>query len=230
MSGSARRSYDSPVRRARAASTRARIVEAAAELFVERGYQRTTIPAIAAEAGVAVETVYRSAAGKAGLLAEAVRAAVAGGAQRAQVPVPERAAVRAIIAEPDPARQLQRYAATQPGIWSRVGPLLDVLDQAAMSDPSLVTLRQQLSAERRHGLRTGLGRHLEQQGILRPGLTAERAGDIVYAICDHRTYQALVTDCAWSRDEYREWIAHTLAALLLCSDHAPDAAPTRSEP
>lgn len=230
MSGKARRSYHSPVRRAQAASTRARIIEAAAGLFVERGYQGTTIPAVAAVAGVAVETVYRSATGKAGLLAEAVRAAVAGGAQRAQVPVPERAAVRAIIEEPDPVRQLQRYAATQPGIWSRVGPLLHVLDEAAMTDASLVTLREQLSAERRDGLRTGLGRHLEHQGVLRPGLSAGRAGDIVYAICDHRTYQALVGECGWSQDEYRDWIAQTLAALLLRSDHPLDADPTSLDP
>ena len=102
--------------------TRARIVEVAARLFVERGYAGTTIPAIAAEADVAVETVYRSASGKAGLLADAVRAAVAGGSERAEVVVTERPAIRRIAEEPDPVRQLQLYAATQPGIWSRVGP------------------------------------------------------------------------------------------------------------
>ncbi|MGZ4559393.1 MAG: TetR/AcrR family transcriptional regulator [Mycobacteriaceae bacterium] len=211
----ARRKYDSPVRRAQAATTRARIVEAARRLFVEHGYAGATIPAIAAEAGVAVETVYRSTQGKAGLLAEAVRAAVAGGAQRAEVPVPERPAIRRLIDEPDPVRQLELYAATQPGIWSRVGPLLQVLDAAASSDPSLVELREQISAERRQGLRNGLGRLLEQRGVLRPGLTAERAGDIVYAICGQANYQALVGDCGWSEDEYRDWLTETLVAAIL---------------
>jgi AcrR family transcriptional regulator len=211
----ARRKYDSPVRRARAATTRARIVDAARRLFVEHGYAGATIPAIAAEAGVAVETVYRSAPGKAGLLAEAVRAAVAGGAQRAEVPVPQRPAVRRIIDEPDAVRQLELYAATQPGIWSRVGPLLQVLDAAANSDPSLVGLREQISAERRHGLRNGLGRLLEQRGVLRPGLTAERAGDIVYAVCGQANYRALVGDCGWSADDYRNWLTETLVAAIL---------------
>ncbi|MGZ4522016.1 MAG: TetR/AcrR family transcriptional regulator [Mycobacteriaceae bacterium] len=203
------------MRRAQAATTRARIVEAARRLFVEHGYAGATIPAIAAEAGVAVETVYRSTQGKAGLLAEAVRAAVAGGAQRAEVPVPERPAIRRLIDEPDPVRQLELYAATQPGIWSRVGPLLQVLDAAASSDPSLVELREQISAERRQGLRNGLGRLLEQRGVLRPGLTAERAGDIVYAICGQANYQALVGDCGWSEDEYRDWLTETLVAAIL---------------
>lgn len=95
--------------------TRVRIVEAAHRVFVERGYAGATIPRIAAEAGVAVETVYRSASGKSGLLAAAVQAALAGGAQRAEVPVEQRPAIRQVIDEPDPRRQLQAYAATQPG-------------------------------------------------------------------------------------------------------------------
>lgn len=215
MSDRTRRKYDSPLRRAQTASTRARIVGAAQRLFVEHGYVGTTIPAIAAEAGVSVETVYRASQGKAGLLADAVRAAVAGGAHRAQVPVAERPAVRRIIDEPDATRQLELYAATQPGIWSRVGPLLRVLDAAATSDPSLVELREQISGERRQGLRAGLGRLLEERGVLRPGLTAERAGDIVYAICGLANYQALVVDCDWSEDEYRDWLTQLLVSAIL---------------
>lgn len=215
MSGVARRRYDSELRRTQAARTRARIVEAAHRLFVARGFTGATIPAIAAEAGVSVETVYRSTSGKAGLLGDAVRAAVAGGAARAEVPVVDRPAVRRIIDEPDPVRQLRLYAATQPGIWSRVGPLLRVLDAAANGDTALVTLREQMAAERRHGLRAGLGRLLEQHGALRPGLTAERAGDIVYAVCGRANYEALVLECGWSEGEYRDWLVDTLVAALL---------------
>jgi AcrR family transcriptional regulator len=215
MSSNARRKYDSQLRRAQAARTRTRIVEAAHRLFVERGFAGATIPAIATEAGVAVETVYRSANGKAGLLGEAVRAAVAGGAERADVPVIERPAIRRIIDEPDPVRQLQLYAATQPGIWSRVGPLLRVLDAASTSDTSLIELREQIAAERRHGLRAGLGKMLEQRGVLRPGLTAERAGDIVYTVCGQANYETLVTQCGWTEREYRDWLVETLVAALL---------------
>ncbi|MEW1953143.1 TetR family transcriptional regulator [Terrabacter sp. NPDC080008] len=214
MSGEARRPYDSRLRQARAADTRARIIEAAQQLFVERGYAGTTIPAIAGAAGVAVETVYRTASGKAGLLGAAVRAAVAGGAARADIPVSERPAVRRVIDEPDPVRQLQLYAATQPGIWARVGPLLHVLDAAATSEQSLLELRDQIITERRQGLRK-LGRSLERRGALRSGLTAQRAGDIVYAVCGHANYDALVAQCGWSDREYQDWVAETLVAALL---------------
>jgi AcrR family transcriptional regulator len=215
MSSKARRKYDSQLRRAQAARTRARIVTAAQRLFVERGFAGATIPAIATEAGVAVETVYRAASGKAGLLGDAVRAAVAGGASRAEVPVMERPAIRQIIDELDPVRQLRLYAATQPGIWSRVGPLLRVLDAASTSDTSLIELREQIAAERRHGLRAGLGKLLEQRGVLRSGLTAERAGDIVYTVCGQANYEALVTQCGWTEGEYRDWLVDTLVAALL---------------
>ncbi|MEV1131239.1 helix-turn-helix domain-containing protein [Agromyces sp. NPDC049794] len=215
MSETSRRTYDATRRRAQAAQTRARIVEVAARLFVAKGYAGTTIPGIAAEARVAVETVYRASTGKAGLLAEAVHAAVAGGVERAELPVTARPAIRRINEEPDPVRQLQLYAATQPGIWSRVGPLLRVLDAAADSDPTLVALQERLATERRNGLRHGFGRMLEQRGVLRSGVTAERAGDIVYTVCGQANYLALVLDCGWSDAEYEEWLADTLVSALL---------------
>src|SRR4051794_2398198 len=109
-----RRRYDAPRRRERAAGTRRRIIDAATRLFLERGYVGTTIPAVAVEAGVAVETVYRSAGGKAELLAAAVQAALAGGAERAELPVEKRPGVRRGIEGPHPPPQLRPHAATHP--------------------------------------------------------------------------------------------------------------------
>src|SRR5688572_18841824 len=45
------RPYESPLRRAQAESTRAAVLDGAAALFVRDGYLRTTMKAIAAEAG-----------------------------------------------------------------------------------------------------------------------------------------------------------------------------------
>src|ERR1035437_7106973 len=53
-----KRAYSSPVRQEQAALTRARILEAAGDLFVSRGYARTTIRQIADAANVSVDTVY----------------------------------------------------------------------------------------------------------------------------------------------------------------------------
>ncbi|WP_162606069.1 TetR/AcrR family transcriptional regulator [Jiangella aurantiaca] len=210
----AKRRYDSTNRRVRAAETRTRIVEAARRVFVELGYARATIPRIAAEAGVAVETVYRSAAGKAGLLEAAVLAAVAGGVERSDVPVERRPAIRQIIEEPDPRRQLRLYAATQPGIWSRVGPLLRVLDAAAATDDALQALRTRQAEFRHAGLRRFAGL-LASRDVLRPDISADRAADIIWTVCAQANYDALVLARGWSRDEYERWIGDTLIHALL---------------
>jgi AcrR family transcriptional regulator len=183
-------------------------------LFLDRGYVGTTIPAVAAEAQVAVETVYRSAGAKAELLAAAVQAALAGGEERAEVPVEERPGIRRVIEEPDPRRQLRAYAATQPGVWQRSGPLLRLLGAAAESDPALAALQGRLAAQRLDGLRR-FARLLAERGRLRPGLTADRAADLLWTICAQANYDSLVGSRGWTPDEYEAWLGDVLISSLL---------------
>ena len=122
-----RRRYESRRRQEQAAQTRGDILAAAGKLFRERGYGATSMPLIATESGVVVETVYRAFGSKAGLFRAVMEAVLAGGATRADVPVEERPAIRAVIEEPDPRRQIELYVATQPGIHRRSGPLLRAL-------------------------------------------------------------------------------------------------------
>lgn len=202
------------MRRWKAAETRAKVIDAARRMFLERGYAGATIPRIAAEAGVAVETVYRCAAGKAGLLAAAIEAALAGGVDRAEVPVEHRPGIRRVIDEPDPVRQLELYAATQPGLYHRAGSLLRVLDEAAAGNADLAQLREQHAARRLEGMRRFAGL-LAERGALRTGLSVERAADILVTVCAQANYDSLVSGRGWSHDAYRDWVADTLAHSLL---------------
>ena len=59
-----RRPYDSSGRRSQARRARADIIDNARELFIEHGYTGTTMAAIAARAGVSVETIYKSIGNK----------------------------------------------------------------------------------------------------------------------------------------------------------------------
>ena len=59
---------------------------------------------------------------------------------------------------------------------------------------------------------------LEERGVLRSGLTAERAGDLVYTVCGQANYEALVTQCGWTEREYQDWLVETLVAALLPRD------------
>jgi AcrR family transcriptional regulator len=209
-----RRRYDTTRRQAQAAQTRQDILGAAHRLFLEGGYAGTTLAAIAQSAGVVVETIYRAYGSKAELFKAVVRAAVAGGAGRAQVPVEQRPAIAAVIAETDPHRQLERYAATQPGIHARAGPLLRVLVGAAAADPELAELWAQLEGERLDGLGR-FARLLADRGVLRPGLAAEEARDLLWTLDSLAVHDLLVLQRGWSPERYRDWLAAALARELL---------------
>ncbi|MGD9933508.1 MAG: TetR/AcrR family transcriptional regulator, partial [Dehalococcoidia bacterium] len=64
----AKRRYDSPVRRAQAAATRAAIVDAAARMFASRGFEKSPVSLIAREAHFSVQTLYDAVGGKRELL------------------------------------------------------------------------------------------------------------------------------------------------------------------
>jgi len=209
-----RRRYDATLRTARAAQTRERILHAAHRVFLERGYSGATIPSIATEAGVAVETVYRAAPGKAGLLAAVVETALAGGIDNAALRVEERPGIRRVIEEEDPVRKLQLYAATQPGVYGRAGGILRVLDEAAQSTPELAELRDGYGRRRLAGTRHVLSQ-LGERGALRTGLSPERAADMLVTVCSRCNYDSLVTERGWSPRAYRDWVADTLVRTLL---------------
>jgi AcrR family transcriptional regulator len=211
------RRYDSPHRREQAAQTRRDIVEAAGRLFLERGYAGTTMAAIAAEAGVVVETVYRAFDGKASLFGAVVDAALAGGTERAERPVEKRPVIATLIAEPDPRRQVELYAGTQPGIHRRAGPLLRALRDARALDPELADIWDDLEASRR----AGQGRFAEllaSRGVLRRGLSADEAGDIVWTLCSLAVHDLLVLERKWSMKRYGEWLAAALRRELLATE------------
>ena len=88
------RSYDGRLRRRQADRTRAEILQAAARLFTEHGWAGTSMRAIAAEAGVAVETVYSSVGSKGTVLLAALQASAA--EDDPAVPIAERPEIAAV--------------------------------------------------------------------------------------------------------------------------------------
>src|SRR5437764_644034 len=112
-----KREYDEAVenvkaprdRRARrAAETHARIVEAAGALFAERGYGGTTIEAVAAQADVAVETVYARFKNKRNLLGAYLDVAIVGDADA--VPLLDRDELQQVRRTTDQRERLRRLA------------------------------------------------------------------------------------------------------------------------
>src|SRR5919201_2890742 len=116
------RQYHSPRPARQAATTRREIVRAAQRLFEAQGYTATTMAAVAAEAGVALKTVYLAFETKARLLRAVWDVALKG--DDSDAPVAERPWYVAVLEEPDPERKLRLLAKTSSAVKQRIAPLL----------------------------------------------------------------------------------------------------------
>ena len=195
----------------KAQETGRRIVEAAARLFLERGYVPTTIDAIAEAADVAVETVYARFRNKTNILMAVKDAAVTEGGQ---VPLEQRPELAVLAAETDQRRQVQIAAALSRGMLERVSPVYALLRDAAAADDAL---REPLAADidrRRRFQRTLVGL-IRAHGSLRDSLTADQAADTYSALANPDLYLLLTIHHGWTADHYQAWLATSLQHLLL---------------
>lgn len=223
-----RRRYRSPRRTLQAEETRRAIVSAAGTLFRAQGYG-AAMTAVAEEADVAVETVYRLFGTKTGLFRAVVEALLAGGTSRAEVPVEQRPAIRAIRDEPDPQRKVALYAATQPGIHRRAGPLLRALRDAKATDSELSRLWDELESWRL----AGQGRFvaaLAEVGGLRPDRSLDASTDILWTLCSLAVHDHLVLERGWTEDRYETWLAAAITwELVGIGPPTTPGAPRRTE-
>src|SRR5262249_8099202 len=124
-----RRKYDSARRSRQAAATRREILEAARRLFEEQGYAATTVAAVAAEAGVALKTVYVAFESKAGLLRALWNLLLRG--DEDDVPIAERALYREVLEAPDAESQLRLNARNSRAGKERIGAVAEIIRTAA---------------------------------------------------------------------------------------------------
>jgi AcrR family transcriptional regulator len=207
------RPYDNRRRAEQALLNQRRILDAAHQELVNKGYADTTISGVAEAAGVSVQTVYKAFGSKAVLAKRVYDVTLVGDEE--PVPLAERAEIQAIIAEPDPRQKLAMYAALGRKLVERIGPVLSVLFSGAKAgNPELAEFAATTARERLIGV-SGLVGQLEAIGALRPGLSFERARDIVWTLIGWEVYELLVIERGWSLDEWEAWAAESTAALLL---------------
>ncbi len=206
------RRYDNEARQIQSEDTRQRIVDAARELMVERGYRATTVAAIAGRAGVHVDTLYQLVGRKPVLLRELIEQALSG--TDGTVVAEERDYVRAIRAEPRPARKLDVYAAAVAHIQVRMAPLLLALRDASHTEPEAKQVWREISDRRATNMRK-LVRDLDSVGGLRAGLGIDEAADIIWATNSSELYVLLTVERGWTPDRYERWLADTWCRLLL---------------
>lgn len=207
-----RRKYDSRSRKEAAGLTRQSILEAARRVFVAKGYAATTMPAIASEAGVALDTVYATVGKKPALFRLLIEMAISGSHQ--EVPAEEREYVQAIRAETDARKKLRIYAAALVSIQQRLAPLFRVLQGAVHMDRELAALWQSIAQRRAENMRL-FAADLAASGRMRPNVSIRKAADVIWSMNSPEFYLLLVEEQGWTGKEFEEWLVDAWIRLLL---------------
>jgi AcrR family transcriptional regulator len=203
-------SAESDPRKERARATRRRIVEAAYRLFCQQGFS-VPLTAIAAEADVAVQTIYFIFHTKVALLGEALRYAVHGD----DLPIPphHRPWFAVMQAAPDPHRAIEVLLEATEAIYDRVGPLAGVFNTGTGEVAEMWRHSEELRFE---GMSYVVDA-LITKGKLRTGVDRAAVADMVFVLLSPETYQAFVHGRGWSALRWRTWTATTLAQAIFAT-------------
>ncbi|MER7080740.1 transcriptional regulator, TetR family [Saccharopolyspora kobensis] len=204
----------SPVnkRAEKARQTRARMLRAAGELFVERGYGATPLQDIADRAGVAVQTIYFTFRNKRNLLKEVVDTAIAGDDE--PVATMDRPWFRDALETETAEAHLRAHVAGTRRVLQRVAEIVEVLRVAAATDPEVVDLWPK-GENPRYTVQAEAAKSLVAKPGARPGLSATEAADILFALLSPELYLLLVRDRAWTPERWEQWARETLHSQLV---------------
>jgi AcrR family transcriptional regulator len=205
------RTYNNARRRERAAVTRERVLAAARELFLERGYVRTTAREIAARAGVSLDTVYAAAGRKPQLMLELVEQAISG--QDQAVPAEARNYVQSVRRAVGAQAKIEIYGAALAAVLPRLAPLVQVLREAAPADADCARLWRGIAERRAANMRL-FAQDLRATGEVRADLDDADVADLVWSTNAPEYYQ-LLTERGWTPERYRRLVVDMWTRVLL---------------
>ncbi len=188
-----KRRYDASGRREQARRNRQAVLDAAERQFLDSGYAATTIVAIAREAGVSVETIYKAFGCKAGLVRALYERGLTG---HGPTPAYQRSdEMRA--QETDPRIIMAKWGLLTAEVASVVTPIRLLMRAAAATDDDMAALLAESDAERLDRM----GHHarfLEERGYLRDGVSLAEATDVLWTCSSVELYELLVLRRGWS--------------------------------
>ena len=198
-----KRPYRSPRRQAQARRTRERIVDAARHLWVERGFGATTMETIAAEADVAVQTVYAAFGSKGGILTDLLgRLEAQAGGERL---------MDDLAAAPSPIAQVEVVAGFNRRLFEGGADILAIALGTTAVDPEVAQWAAEGDRRRREG-QARIVAGWRKSAVL--AVSAEEALDILYALTGPELFLLLVARLGWAPSRYERWLADALVAFL----------------
>jgi AcrR family transcriptional regulator len=193
-------------RQIQADETRKVILATARMRFARDGYAATSLKAIAADAGVSVQTLYDSVGGKADLV-RSLADLIDEEANIAEI-------ARRLTAETDPTEVARIPAQINRRLMERCGDIVRASIAGYYNDPGLIPVAEDGAARHRAGSAT-VAAHLKRLSALRSGLDVDAATLTIAAIADYRLSIVLADDYGLSLDEIELWINDTIARTVL---------------
>ncbi|GIF66597.1 TetR family transcriptional regulator [Asanoa ishikariensis] len=200
-------------RTVKARETRTRMLDAARQLFVERGYGATTLADVAEAAGVAVQTIYFTFGNKRSLFKEMVDVTIAGDDE--PVATMDRDWFQAGLDAPTAEGHLRTHVAGSARVLDRVAPIVQMVEQAAGTDPEIAGLWPDTNP--RYTVQSTAARSLMAKPGARPDVSAADAADVLYAVLSPELYLLFVRDRGWSPERFEAWAASTLEPQLIAA-------------
>jgi AcrR family transcriptional regulator len=197
---------------ARTRLARRAVIDAARDLFLERGYAATTVEALSERSDVPPATIYRLFASKLGILKALLDVSIAGDDQG--LTLQGRPEVTAVFAEPDPRRLLAGFAGISVAINTRSAEVYRILVSASGSDPAAAELLTNYTRLRDQGQQL-IAAALAGMHALQPGMRHSDAADVIHALMSPELYRLLVIDRDWPPRRYEQWLTSTLIERLL---------------
>ncbi|GAA4360852.1 TetR family transcriptional regulator [Paeniglutamicibacter cryotolerans] len=204
------RPYDSSARRQGAEHKRQAILDSARTLFLASGYVGTTIAAIAAEAVVSTETIYKTFGSKARLLRDIYNEGLLGvgpvsAEQRSDLLQAEATDGRGLLLA------LGMFTAE---IGPLAAPIRTLIRDAAAQDEQMARLLVEIDQDRYERMLHN-ARHMVDRNLLATGITAEFAADIMWFYTAPEVCEKLMLGRNWTARELGTFVGKAIGAALL---------------
>lgn len=210
LPGSSPRPYRSPLRQLQADETRTRVCRAAAPLFADRGYTRTSVRQLAAAAGVSVETVY-AVGGKAAVFLRSFELAFSGTTQGASLL--DLDAVAPALASSTLEELVGGMSDFIVASNERSAGLWTAYVEGANTDDALAAAY----ARRMDDMRADGHRVLDLavgKGLCAAPGDPDRTVDAVWVVLHPSQYVLLVSHARWDLAAYHCWMQRSVLAVL----------------
>ena len=215
-----RRPYHSPLRADQAQRTRRRVLESARRLFIEHGYARTTVTAVADKAAVTPETIYLTFGGKRGLLEGVMditgpHDSIADDEQWWEM----------VAQLPTASERLAKNVEYSCRILARTRPIHAIIRGAADNEDFAAELGRRLLTERLTNQTERIHTYLGDE--LRPEVSTAEAGQRYCALTSPELYHLLTVELGWTPEQHQNWLTELLQTELL---GRPPAKPSGRRP